>query len=337
MTFARGFTTRQFAPSGRTRVDVFRPDGFGGITATAQNETNNSLTNMFRITHRPILAVATLAMALSTQLSTVFAQGSLTPPAGAPMATMKTLDQVEARTAITNTSSLVTISQPGSYYLTGNLTVSTGNGINITTNGVTLDLNGFTIRSTAASATGHAISLAGSLSDLTIRNGHIRGGVTNNGAGVFGGAGFAYGIMYSGNEPQNVLVSHVTVSRCLNHGIFLNLSGGTVVEACTVQTVGGYGISASVIRGCSAVGCWNDALGGSLVSDSYGDSGSHNGIVATIAQNCVGYSGSGTGIFVFKTASGCHGSSNSGTGLAAFIANSCSGSSLSVTHNLNSF
>ena len=31
---------------------------------------------------------------------------------------MKTLDQVEARTAITNTGSTMTISQPASYYLT---------------------------------------------------------------------------------------------------------------------------------------------------------------------------------------------------------------------------
>ena len=45
---------------------------------------------------------------------------------------------------------VVTISQPGSYYLTRNLTVSSGDGINITTIGVTLDLNGFTIRSTRA-------------------------------------------------------------------------------------------------------------------------------------------------------------------------------------------
>src|SRR5208282_2069453 len=107
-------------------------------------------------------------------------QGSLTPPPGPPAPTMKSLDQIEARTAITNTASLVTISQPGSYYLTHNLTVSTGDGIDINTNGVTLDLNGFTISSTATSATGYGILLnglgAGARTDITILNGHVKGG-----------------------------------------------------------------------------------------------------------------------------------------------------------------
>ena len=79
-----------------------------------------------------------------------FGQGALTPP-GAPAPTMRSLDQVygrtDARTALTN-SGAVTISQPGSYYLTTHITVSSGDAITIATNGVTLDLNGFTIRST---------------------------------------------------------------------------------------------------------------------------------------------------------------------------------------------
>src|SRR6201995_5884107 len=125
------------------------------------------------------------------------AQGSLTPP-GAPAATMKSLDQVEARTAITNTASLVTISQPGSYYLTHNLNVTTGNAININTNQVTLDLNGFTISSTSATANGTAIylSLPAGNTEITILNGHISSSITNNGA-VFIGVGFVNGIYYN--------------------------------------------------------------------------------------------------------------------------------------------
>jgi len=302
-------------------------------------------------------------------LSTAHAQGVLTPPAGAPVPVMKTLDQVEARTAITNTSSLVTISQPGSYYLTGNLTVSTGNGINITTNNVRLDLNGFTIRSTATSAAGYGILLSSGLKDLTILNGFIQGGVTNNGSGIYNGGGFSHGINFLSVAPLNMLVSHISVSGCGSRGIYLGLGDSTVVEACTVRAVGGYGINASTIRGCSAVDCGAHAIWGDQVSDCRGENTSNGGgIFATSAQNCSGFSNTGTGLdaisalncygqsnigiglsaataqncngtsygnsyglLAVKTATGCCGSSSSGTGLQAFIATSCSGSSSSGT------
>jgi hypothetical protein len=83
----------------------------------------------------PLIAAVCLAVS-------AFGQGSLSPPTGAPAPTMKTLQQVEPRTPIS--SAPYTISQPGSYYLTTNLT-SGEHGIIIATNGVTLDLMGFTI------------------------------------------------------------------------------------------------------------------------------------------------------------------------------------------------
>src|SRR3954465_10824768 len=73
------------------------------------------------------------------------AQGSLTPPS-APGATMKSLDQIEARTPVDAThtpgdlSAEFIISQPGSYYLTTNLVGVGGTyGVVINTNNVTLD------------------------------------------------------------------------------------------------------------------------------------------------------------------------------------------------------
>src|SRR6267142_7145346 len=89
-------------------------------------------------------------------LATLFAQGALTPP-GAPAPTMKTLAQIEPRTPI---SAPLVITQPGSYYLTTNLSVTSGDAIIINTNQVTLDLNGFTISSTAPSVSGYGIALA---------------------------------------------------------------------------------------------------------------------------------------------------------------------------------
>src|ERR1044071_6605833 len=129
-----------------------------------------------------------------------FAQGALTP-SGAPAPTMKSLAQVEPRTAITNTGSTI-ISQPGSYYLTTNITVTSGDAITIATNGVTLDLNGFTILSTETSPNGTAIVLIG-VRDIHISNGFIRGGVTNNGSGVYNGPGFGNGIHGVIQDPVN--------------------------------------------------------------------------------------------------------------------------------------
>ncbi len=90
-----------------------------------------------------------LSLLLSASAAELFAQGPLTPP-GAPAPTMTTLDQVEPRITVnaTNTpgdaDSLYKITQPGSYYLSGNLTgVSSKIGIEIATNNVTLDLMGF--------------------------------------------------------------------------------------------------------------------------------------------------------------------------------------------------
>ena len=288
----------------------------------------------------------TLVSAFSLQPSALFAQGGLTPP-GAPAPAMKTLDQVyvklDPRTAITNAASGYTINAPGSYYLAANLTVSSGDGITITTNGVTLDLNGFTISSTAPSATGYGILLNGGLSDLTIFNGHIRGGVTNNGSGVYGGSGFQYGIHSAGTAPVNTRVTGVSVAGCLAHGIYLGTGDSTVVESCTVRTMGGSGIVASTIKSSVAVDCRGTAVYGDQVSDSRGectgDNGGDNfGLRATTALNCYGSTGGGHGTGLdAATALNCYGYSSFGasTGLHANTALNCYGANSNNGHGLD--
>jgi hypothetical protein len=292
---------------------------------------------------------AVLWTAMVLQPSTLLAQGSLTPP-GAPAPTMKTLAQIEPRTPITNATTPVTISVPGSYYLTTNLTVSGGDAITIAANGVTLDLNGFTISSITNPASGTAILLSGGLRNIAIQNGHIQGGVTNNGSGVFSGPGFGYGIFHSGSVPQNVRVSGVSVSGCRFYGIYVGDGESTLVENCVVRTVGQYGIVANTIRGCVALDCGSSALSGRQVSDSrgesvngdglyaanaaqnsYGRSIGWHGLSAVAALNCTGYAlGSGIGLNAY-TAQNCYGYSGSESGLYAVTALNCYGYSGSGT------
>jgi hypothetical protein len=275
------------------------------------------------------LALAIGLSTLNSQLSTAHAQGALTPP-GAPAPTMKSLDQiyarVDARNPITNASSAVTISVSGSYYLTTNLTVSAGDAITIATSDVMLDLNGWTIKSTAASAAGSAISINSGLRNLTIEHGFIESGVTNNGSGVFSGSGFNYGISYSPTAPANIHVSGVSVAGCMYSGIYLSIGNSTLVEACTVRTMGSYGIFASTVKSCVVLDCGNNAIFCDQVSDSRGNStGNGYGIYTATAQNCFGTSSSSYGIYASLSANNCAGYSVTGIGLFAPNASYCTG------------
>jgi hypothetical protein len=313
---------------------------------------------------RAALALIFLSI-INIQQQSIHAQGSLTPP-GAPAATMKSLDQVYAkldpRIPITNSSSAVTISAPGSYYLTTNLIVSTGTAITIATNGVTLDLSGFSISSTAASATGNGILINGGVQGVVIQNGFIRSGATNNGLGTYSGSGFSSGIHYASGTATNVLVSKIQISGCVAHGINLGNGGPTIVDSCVVRTAGSYGINASTIRNSTALDCGNSGIFGYLISDCfavstgsfsamagksllncrasntgngdaisavsaencYGDSVAGYGVNASSAINCRGASANDTGVYA-TTAQNCVGTSTSGIGLYANVAQSCYG------------
>jgi hypothetical protein len=114
-----------------------------------------------------------LAAAVSTFciLHSAFGQGSLAPP-GSPAPTMKSLDQIEARTPISSLP--FTVSAPGSYYVTANLFAVAGqNGITIAANNVTIDLNGFTLFGSGGGS-GEAIWSPAAQQNLVVRNGTVR-------------------------------------------------------------------------------------------------------------------------------------------------------------------
>ncbi|MEI8291139.1 MAG: hypothetical protein WCH99_16860 [Verrucomicrobiota bacterium] len=249
-------------------------------------------------------------------------QGALTPP-GAPAPTMKTLAQIEPRTPISSVPYAITNS--GSYYLTQNVTITNGNAISIFADNVMLDLNGFTITSDPNySSPGTAIITYAR--NITIANGFIRSGITNNGQGVYGGNGFQYGI-FNGPGLDNVRVTGVTASG-LVEGIYLFGGQGEVVENCTVKTVYLTGIGADTVRGCKAMDCGSIGITSFRAVDCEAESvGSDIGLYARDAYNCIGSSRGGTGIYCDYTAHNCRGTSGAGTGagIIATTAENCYG------------
>src|SRR5260221_14162402 len=102
------------------------------------------------------LPIAVCALVVICKIS-AFAQGPLAPPS-APTPSMKSLDQIDSHVdsaagskripiGALNTpgdsTNVYLISQPGAYYLTGNINgVSSKNGLGINSDNVSVDLNG---------------------------------------------------------------------------------------------------------------------------------------------------------------------------------------------------
>lgn len=123
----------------------------------------------------------------------------------------------------------VTLSQPGSYRLSGNLTVPAAtDGIVITANRVTLDLNGFSV---AGSGTGKGISngLAGRIG-TSIRNGTV----TNFQDGIF--------LKESGDEFATSEILQIRVIGNAGSGILA--SANSVISGNTAAGNGSFGITA---------------------------------------------------------------------------------------------
>ena len=182
-----------------------------------------------RITHVLLVLVLFALLAVIGMLATTARGGPLDPPAGAPAST----DGV--RRPGTPISSLpFVISQPGSYYLTRNLTGAAGTtGIAVNASNVTIDLGGFTL--TGGSTNGAGIEATQYQWGIHVTNGNFKD---------WGTAIALSPVVYS-------RVDNVTVIDAQNVGI--NLGPGSLLEDCNVSSGANEGvrINTSIMRGCT--------------------------------------------------------------------------------------
>ncbi|MGD9612047.1 MAG: right-handed parallel beta-helix repeat-containing protein [Kiritimatiellia bacterium] len=224
------------------------------------------------------------------------AQGPLVPPA-APGPTMKSLAQIEPRTAITNVPFMIV--QPGSYYLAGSLTSAT-RGVSIATNGVALDLMGFTL-SGDGSGSGHGIELynpAGlPVRDVVVRNGSVRR--------------FGYGVW--AKYGQSCRFEDLDVSRNVWNGILLDGLGGACDGNAIVRcALTGNGLAAIYFNGSSSGRCSGNriaqcAVAGNLDDGIYFSGASGGACDANLVTDCVVVTNGDHG-FYFNSGTGrCNG------------------------------
>jgi hypothetical protein len=192
---------------------------------------------------RFIVVPKILLLAFCLLPSWLFAQGSLTPPS-APAPTFKTLQQVEPRTPISSLP--YTISSPGAYYVTTNLTgVTAASGINIAASDVTLDLKGYSLVGVGGSIDG--ILVSGNRTNLWIGNGTIRGwGLEGIDGTTAQSSAFADLKIIGGGDVGLRSGTAALVSRCVATGNSqegLLIYDGCQVRECTARNNGASGIA----------------------------------------------------------------------------------------------
>ncbi len=263
---------------------------------------------------RLILGAAGLAGAAA--LARLAHGGPLTPPAGSVGPTGRTLLEVEPRIPIGpattpgDSLSLYRITQPGSYYLTGDVQGVAGkHGIVIATGRVTIDLMGFELRGVGAAGFGYTGIKTGSgfgtETQLCIRNGRInnwdRSGID------IAAESTVQNVAMTGNLYRGIEVtSSSKICDCTVSGgqICIDASGwGCVVSRCAVRDASNSGFSAvqgTVLVNCTATGCvtgFNSSAAVVIDCTAAVNSGSgfSCGILGTISR-CNAYNNLGNGI-----------------------------------------
>ncbi|MCL4220888.1 MAG: right-handed parallel beta-helix repeat-containing protein [Phycisphaerales bacterium] len=224
--------------------------------------------------------------------------GPLNPPLGAVTSTMKTLEQIEPRVMLSSETtpgdadSQFKITSPGSYYLNGSMTISSGRMfIEVAASNVTIDLSGFRVNGASGALTG--IYGASGTRNVVVRNGTITG--FNQGIDMF--------------NTSIATIEDVQLLDTVGDG--LTVGPSSKVLRVSVQDAGedgftGYG--GTIMRDCTAYSCGNYGYyAGGAVS----------------FQGCTARDNASAGFYVTTGSSviGCEASGNLGWGIGT-IANS---------------
>jgi len=191
--------------------------------------------------------------------------GPLTPPPGPISSTPGPEPRIPINQTNTpgNASNLFRITQPGSYYLTGNMQgVSGRNGISIEASNVTIDLMGYALLGVPGSVRG--IRTVGTRNDLIIRNGTISNWGSDGISLTIGGSGFnsiIESICASSNGEIGIRANNnATIRSCVsrqNGNAGLSVPSNADISNCQARNNSGIGFSInseSVISHCSASG-----------------------------------------------------------------------------------
>lgn len=219
------------------------------------------------------LILANVATLLALTGVLVFGQGGgpLIPP-GPPGVTMKTIQEAEPRIPLVPANAPFSLSTPGSYYLTGNVTTIDSDtvAISIGSDDVSVDLMGYSLIASGGSAGASAIHSAGN-HRLVVENGRIIG---NWRSAVSTGSSFdcrIENLQVEGQTEAGIIVSarsrvtgcHVTGGSGLltNAGIWA--LGENNLRECRVQDADGDGYllgDRCAVTECHAAGCGDDGF-----------------------------------------------------------------------------
>jgi hypothetical protein len=238
-------------------------------------------------------AISILSAVALAATAGLLVAGPLNPPGGPVTGTYKTLTEVEPRIAINlantpgDADSLFKITQPGSYYLTGNISGVVGkHGIEIAANNVTIDLSGFAMTGVAGSLDG-ITSTDSTVVDIAVRNGSIR---------TWGNQGIDF------FNSTGVVVESVLVREC---AIGIRIGDRARVRLCTASNNSGSGISLGVSSQVVECTAENNQTNGIFASDG------------SMIINCVANANTGAGIRTGSNAiiRGCVASQNTSHGV----------------------